>query len=107
MLRAFITVLFGLILAFSKPSAANAEHGFVAKAVARTAPAVVRIDEKVAELIVLRQEDERQQAEAEARLEAEQATRAEEDARLRELYPIEEDFQEETISESESTFEAR
>ena len=64
-------------------------------------------DEKVAELIVLRQEDERQQAEAEARLEAEQATRAEEDARLRELYPIEEDFQEETISESESTFEAR
>jgi len=44
LLRACITVLFGLILAFSKPSAANAEHGFVAKAVARTAPAVVRID---------------------------------------------------------------
>ena len=48
-------------------------------------------DEKVAELIELRQEDERLQGEAEARLAAEQATRAEEDARLRELYPIEED----------------
>jgi N utilization substance protein A len=48
-------------------------------------------DEKVAELIALRQEDEALQAEAEARLEVEQAARAEEDARLRELYPLPED----------------
>lgn len=46
---------------------------------------------RAAELIALREEDERQQAEAEARLAVEQAARAEEDARLRELYPLPED----------------
>jgi N utilization substance protein A len=51
-------------------------------------------DEKVAELIALRQEEEALQAEAEARLMAEQAARAEEDARLRELYPLPEDDEE-------------
>jgi N utilization substance protein A len=51
-------------------------------------------DEKVAELIALRQEDEALQAEAEARLAVEQAARAEEDARLRELYPLPEDEEE-------------
>jgi N utilization substance protein A len=51
-------------------------------------------DEKVAELIALRQEDEALQAEAEARLAVEQAARAEEDARLRELYPLPEDDEE-------------
>jgi N utilization substance protein A len=48
-------------------------------------------DEKVAELIALRREEEALQSEAEARLAAEQAARAEEDARLRELYPLPED----------------
>ena len=48
-------------------------------------------DETVAVLISQRQEEEALQAEAEARLAAEQATRAEEDARLRELYPLPED----------------
>ena len=48
-------------------------------------------DARAAELIALREEDERQQAEAEARLAVEQANRAEEDARLRELYPLPED----------------
>ena len=48
-------------------------------------------DARAAELIALREEDERQQAEAEARLAVEQAARAEEDARLRELYPLPED----------------
>jgi N utilization substance protein A len=48
-------------------------------------------DAVVADLIARRQEDERLQAEAEARLAAEQAARAEEDARLRELYPLPED----------------
>jgi N utilization substance protein A len=51
-------------------------------------------DEKVAEQIALRQEDEALQAEAEARLAVEQAARAEEDARLRELYPLPEDDEE-------------
>jgi N utilization substance protein A len=51
-------------------------------------------DEKVAELIAMREEDEALQAEAEARLMAEQALRAEEDARLRELYPLPEDEEE-------------
>ncbi|MFM7311584.1 MAG: transcription elongation factor NusA, partial [Cyanobium sp.] len=45
----------------------------------------------VAGLIAQRQEEEALQAEAEARLAAEQAARAEEDARLRELYPLPED----------------
>jgi N utilization substance protein A len=48
-------------------------------------------DESVAVLISQRQEEETLQAEAEARLAAEQAIRAEEDARLRELYPLPED----------------
>ena len=48
----------------------------------------------MAELIALRQEDEALQAEAEARLAVEQAARAEEDARLRELYPLPEDDEE-------------
>jgi N utilization substance protein A len=51
-------------------------------------------DEKVAELISMRQEEEALQAEAEARMEAEHALRAEEDARLRELYPLPEDEEE-------------
>lgn len=48
-------------------------------------------DAVVAELIAHREEEERLQAEAEARLAVEQAARAEEDARLRELYPLPED----------------
>jgi N utilization substance protein A len=58
-------------------------------------------DEKVAELIALRQEEEALQAEAEARLMAEQAARAEEDARLRELYPLPEDEEEYTYADEE------
>ena len=41
-----------------------------------------------------REEDDNLQREAELRLEAEQADRAAEDARLRELYPLPEDDQE-------------
>jgi N utilization substance protein A len=48
-------------------------------------------DHTVAGLIAQRQEEEALQAEAEARLQIEQANRAEEDARLRELYPLPED----------------
>jgi N utilization substance protein A len=48
----------------------------------------------VAGLIAQRQEEEALQAEAEARLAVEQAARAEEDARLRELYPLPEDNEE-------------
>jgi N utilization substance protein A len=59
-------------------------------------------DEKVAELIAMREEDEALQAEAEARLMAEQALRAEEDARLRELYPLPED--EEEYGEDEAAY---
>jgi N utilization substance protein A len=51
-------------------------------------------DETVAVLIAQRREEEALQAEAEARLAAEQAARAEEDARLRELYPLPEDEEE-------------
>jgi N utilization substance protein A len=51
-------------------------------------------DAVVAELIARREEEEQLQTEAEARLAAEQATRAEEDARLRELYPLPEDEEE-------------
>ena len=58
-------------------------------------------DQTVAVQIAQRQEDEAQQAEAEARLAAEQATRAEEDARLRELYPLPEDE-----DEGEDAYEA-
>jgi N utilization substance protein A len=48
-------------------------------------------DSVVAELIAQREEEEALQREAEERLAAEQAARAEEDARLRELYPLPED----------------
>ena len=51
-------------------------------------------DAAVSELIVQREEEENLQREAELRLEAEQAERAAEDARLRELYPLPEDDQE-------------
>jgi N utilization substance protein A len=51
-------------------------------------------DQVVAGLIAQRQEEEALQAEAEARLAVEQAARAEEDARLRELYPLPEDDEE-------------
>ncbi len=52
-------------------------------------------DSAVAELIAQREEEETLQREAEERLAAEQATRAEEDARLRELYPLPEDEEDE------------
>ena len=48
-------------------------------------------DAAVSELIIQREEEENLQREAELRLEAEQAERAAEDARLRELYPLPED----------------
>ena len=48
-------------------------------------------DAVVAELIAQREEEEALQLEAEERLAVEQAARAEEDARLRELYPLPED----------------
>ena len=51
-------------------------------------------DAAVSELIIQRQNEENLQREAELRLEAEQAERAAEDARLRELYPLPEDDQE-------------
>ena len=51
-------------------------------------------DAVVSELILQRQDEENLQREAELRLEAEQAERAAEDARLRELYPLPEDDQE-------------
>ena len=67
-------------------------------------------------LISQREEEESLHRDAESRLAAEQATRADEDARLRELYPLpedEEDFQNEELSnidsneiESESDFES-
>ena len=68
-------------------------------------------DSAVAELIVQREEEENLQKEAEQRLEAEQAERAAEDARLRELYPLPEDdeeygderYDEETLSENDQT----
>ena len=44
--------------------------------------------------IIQREDEENLQREAELRLEAEQAERAAEDARLRELYPLPEDEQE-------------
>merc|ERR1712138_218397 len=62
-------------------------------------------DSEVAELISQREEEESLQRDAEERLEAEQAARAEEDARLRELYPLpedEEDFQDEQLSDINS-----
>ena len=51
-------------------------------------------DAAVSELIIQRENEENLQREAELRLEAEQAERAAEDARLRELYPLPEDDQE-------------
>ena len=51
-------------------------------------------DAAVSELIIQREDEENLQREAELRLEAEQADRAAEDARLRELYPLPEDDQE-------------
>ena len=51
-------------------------------------------DAAVSELIIQREDEENLQREAEQRLEAEQAERAAEDARLRELYPLPEDEQE-------------
>ena len=48
-------------------------------------------DAVVAEIISQREEEEALQREAEERLAVEQAARAEEDARLRELYPLPED----------------
>ena len=48
-------------------------------------------DAAVSELITQREDEEKLQREAELRLEAEQAERAAEDARLRELYPLPED----------------
>ena len=51
-------------------------------------------DAEVAQLIIQREDQENLQREAEKRLEAEQAERASEDARLRELYPLPEDDQE-------------
>ena len=51
-------------------------------------------DEAVSKLIIQREDEENLQREAERRLEAEQAERAAEDARLRELYPLPEDDQE-------------
>ena len=51
-------------------------------------------DAVVSELILQREEEESLQREAEQKLEAEQAARAAEDARLRELYPLPEDDEE-------------
>ena len=66
-------------------------------------------DAAVSELIIQREDEENLQREAELRLEAEQAERAAEDARLRELYPLPEDddeygqelYQEENFSDSD------
>ena len=66
-------------------------------------------DAAVSELITQREYEENLQREAELRLEAEQAERAAEDARLRELYPLPEDdeeyrqetYEEETFSDSD------
>ena len=65
-------------------------------------------DAAVYELIIQREDEENLQREAELRLEAEQAERAAEDARLRELYPLPEDddeygqetYEEENFSDS-------
>ena len=61
-----------------------------------------------AELISQREEEEALQQQAEERLAAEQAARAEEDARLRELYPLpedEEEYGEEEAAEVEASSE--
>ena len=51
-------------------------------------------DAAVSELIIQREDEENLQREAGLKLEAEQAERAAEDARLRQLYPLPEDDQE-------------
>ena len=61
-------------------------------------------DAVVAELISQREEEEALQQQAEERLAAEQAARAEEDARLRELYPLPEDEEEYGEEEAEQEF---
>ena len=61
-------------------------------------------DAVVAELISQREEEEALQLEAEERLAAEQAARAEEDARLRELYPLPED-EEDYVEGAEETYD--
>jgi N utilization substance protein A len=58
-------------------------------------------DSVVAELIAQREEEEALQREAEERLAAEQAARAEEDARLRELYPLPEDEEDYDVEASD------
>ena len=68
-------------------------------------------DAAVSELIIQREDEENLQREAELRLEAEQAERAAEDARLRELYPLPEDdneygqesYEEENFSDSDQS----
>ena len=66
-------------------------------------------DAIVSELISQREEEENLQKQAEKRLEAEQAARAEEDARLRELYPLPEDDEDfvDTIDEDNVSHEER
>ncbi|MGB0276282.1 MAG: transcription termination factor NusA [Synechococcus sp.] len=61
-------------------------------------------DAVVAELISQREEEEALQQQAEERLAAEQAARAEEDARLRELYPLPEDEEEYGEEQAEQEF---
>ena len=64
-------------------------------------------DAAVSELIIQREDEENLQREAELRLEAEQAERAAEDARLRELYPLPEDdeeYEQETYDSEEESF---
>ena len=61
-------------------------------------------DAVVSELISQREQEEALQREAEERIAAEQAARAEEDARLRELYPLpedEEEYGDETVDTTE------
>jgi len=66
-------------------------------------------------LIIQREDEENLQREAELRLEAEQAERAAEDARLRELYPLPEDaeeygqemYEEDTFSDSDQVVTAQ
>jgi N utilization substance protein A len=61
-------------------------------------------DAVVAELISQREEEEALQQQAEERLAVEQAARAEEDARLRELYPLPEDEEEYGEEQPEQEF---
>ena len=63
-------------------------------------------DAVVSELIAQREQEEALQREAEERLAAEQAARAEEDARLRELYPLPEDDEDYGADEQAAVAEA-